>query len=100
MTNKKAYTKIDNLCCLNANRYQKDFFKDYEENKDEDLCKDTYEMVDCLETIKQSLDRLEKLEKVIKKAKDNFDASYDLSMTVWYKVIGLTEILEVFENDK
>ena len=97
----KAYTKIDNLCCLNANKYGKDFFQDYEENNnDEDFCKDTNEMVDCLETIKQSLDRLEKLKKVIKKVKDNLDSNYDLSMTVWYKAIGLTEILEVFENDK
>lgn len=59
----KAYTKIDNLCCLNANKYGKDFFKDYEENKDEDLCKDVYEMIDCLEEIKEDLLKKEKLEK-------------------------------------
>ena len=51
----KAYNKIDNLCCLNASRYQKDFFQDYD-GTDEDICKDMYEMIDCLEMVKSVID--------------------------------------------
>ncbi len=58
----KAYTKIDNLCCLNACKYQKDFFQDYAET-DEDICKDVYEMTDCLEEIKEDLLEKENLDK-------------------------------------
>ena len=53
---KLAYNKIDNLCCLNHNIHQKEFFEAYAETQDEDFCKDAYEMVDALETIKEIVD--------------------------------------------
>jgi hypothetical protein len=69
----KAYSKIDNLCCLNSTVMQTikscleqklnidpteiDFFKAYKEtNGDEDFCKDVNEMVEALETIKEAVD--------------------------------------------
>lgn len=65
----KAYNKIDNFCCSNHNALQGnkvrylngreetiDMFSDYKENKDDDFCKDAYEMVDALETIKEVVD--------------------------------------------
>lgn len=57
----KAYNKIDNLCCLNHNKYQKEFFEAYAETQDEDFCKDAYEMMDALETIKEVVDLQEEL---------------------------------------
>lgn len=75
---KLAYNKIDNLCCLNStvmsiikscleqnlkiDPVEIDFFKAYKEtNGDEDFCKDTNEMVDALETIKEIVDLQDKL---------------------------------------
>ena len=65
----KAYNKIDNFCCSNHNTLQGnkvrylndreetiDMFKDYQETKDEDFCKDVNEMVEALETIKKLVD--------------------------------------------
>ena len=65
----KAYNKIDNFCCSNHNTLQGnkvrylngreetiDMFSDYKENKDDDFCKDAYEMVEALETIKEVVD--------------------------------------------
>ena len=72
----KAYNKIDNFCCSNHNALQGnkvkypngeeetiDMFGDYQVNKDDDFCKDAYEMVDALEIIKKALQRLEIIEK-------------------------------------
>ena len=71
---KKAYNKIDNFCCSNHNTLQGnkvrylnnreetiDMFSDYKENKDDDFCKDVYEMVEALETIKEVVDLQEEL---------------------------------------
>ena len=71
---KKAYNKIDNFCCSNHNTLQGNkvrylnnreetinMFQDYQENKDDDFCKDVYEMVEALETIKQLVDLQEEL---------------------------------------
>ena len=65
----KAYNKIDNFCCSNHNTLQGntvrylngreeiiDMFSDYKENRDDDFCKDVYEMTDALETIKKVVD--------------------------------------------
>ncbi len=65
----KAYNKIDNFCCSNHNTLQGNtvrylngreetinMFDDYQENKDDDFCKDVYEMTDALETIKRVVD--------------------------------------------
>lgn len=70
----KAYNKIDNFCCSNHNTLQGnkvrylndreetiDMFSDYQENKDDDFCKDVYEMVEALETIKNLVDLQEEL---------------------------------------
>lgn len=46
----KAYDKINNLCCLSVNRYGKSLFEDY---NDEDICKDAYEMIDCLSDLEK-----------------------------------------------
>ena len=63
----KAYNKIDNLCCVNhmavtlsnmsidkgviPNKI--DFFNGYNETHDDSFCKDTKDMVEALETIKE-----------------------------------------------
>lgn len=66
----KAYNKIDNLCLMSYNSAtlinmdiakgrmpeKIDFFKGYNETHDEDFCKDTDEMLDALETIKELVD--------------------------------------------
>lgn len=66
----KAYNKIDNLCCLNHNSItianmsidkgivpdKLDFFEGYDETKDDDFCKDTNEMIEALEIIKNLVD--------------------------------------------
>ena len=59
----QAYNKIDNLCCMNSNN--QGFFDAYKETKDNDFCKDTYDMVNALETLKQALTELQ----AIKEAK-------------------------------
>lgn len=56
MTLKEAYVKIDNLCCLNHNAHQKEFFEAYAETQDEDFCKDVHEMIDCLDIISDLVD--------------------------------------------
>ena len=59
----QAYNKINNLCCLNCNRY-KDFFQDYNEtNSDKDFCKDTKDMVNSLSLIKEAIDELNTIKK-------------------------------------
>ena len=57
---KLAYNKIDNLCCLNSSS-NSNFFDAYKDTHDEDFCKDAYEMVDALETIKEVVDLQDKL---------------------------------------
>ena len=65
----KAYNKIDNFCCSNHNTLQGnkvrylndreetiDMFRDYQETKDDDFCKDANEMVESLESIKKLVD--------------------------------------------
>ena len=52
---KVAYNKIDNLCCLNSSG-NSNFFDAYKDTQDEDFCKDTNEMIDALETIKEIVD--------------------------------------------
>ena len=65
----KAYNKIDNFCCSNHNTLQGnkvrylndreetiDMFRDYQETKDDDFCKDVTEMVEALDTIKNLVD--------------------------------------------
>lgn len=67
---KVAYNKVDNLCCHNHNVVTTtnmdidkgivpkkiDFFEGYSETHDEDFCRDAYEMMDALETIKEVVD--------------------------------------------
>ena len=55
---------------------------------------------DELNFIEKDLKKLDKLEKIIKEIKDTYDKNYDIAMAAWYKSIGLTKLLEVFENDK
>lgn len=57
----RAYSKINNLCCLSSNRY-KDFFQDYN-GTDEDICKDVNDMIGSLEQIKQAIDELNTIKK-------------------------------------
>ena len=52
MDSLKAYEKIDNTLCLNNNRGRLDFNIDTDEHID---CESTYEMIDCLESIKADL---------------------------------------------
>ena len=60
MDSLKAYDKIDNTLCLNVNRQNIDFNIDTDEHID---CKNTYEMIDCLESIKTDLVAYHKLVK-------------------------------------
>lgn len=75
---KKAYNKIDNLCCLNHNTFQivneyfkqlfregklvrpieVDFFEGYKYSEDDDFCKNANEMIDALEIIKNVVDTI------------------------------------------
>lgn len=44
-----AYSKIDNLCCVNSHNHG--FFDAFKDSHDEDFCRDVPEMVAALETI-------------------------------------------------
>lgn len=44
-----AYSKIDNLCCVNS--HNPGFFDAFKDSHDDDFCRDVPEMVDALETI-------------------------------------------------
>lgn len=71
----KAYNKIDNLCCVNHMAVtlsnmsidkgvipdKIDFFNGYNETHDDSFCKDTKDMVEALETIKELVDLQEEL---------------------------------------
>ena len=60
-----SYEKIDDLCCIIANKYQDDFFSASKEYPDEGFIKDVNEMVDCLETIKENLYTLEVIKNIM-----------------------------------
>lgn len=86
----KAYNKIDNFCCSNHNTLQGnkvkypngeeeviDMFSDYQVNKDDDFCKDVYEMTDALETIKDVID---------------LQKEFGCSLDVFFKVIAAKKV--------
>lgn len=60
MDSLKAYDKIDNTLCLNRNMGKLSFNLDTDEHID---CENTYEMIDCLESIKTDLVAYHKLVK-------------------------------------
>lgn len=64
----KAYNKIDNLCCLNHNKYQKKFFEAYAETQDDDFCKDANEMIDALEALKGAVDLHKGIQALVKES--------------------------------
>lgn len=44
-----AYSKIDNLCCVNSRTPE--FFDAFKDSNDDEFCRDVPDMVDALETI-------------------------------------------------
>ena len=63
----KSYDKIDNTLCLNNNRNNIEFSISEDENLD---CKNAYEMVECLDNIKQALVKAQENKKILKIIKE------------------------------
>lgn len=59
ITGLESYERIDDLCCINANKYNDDFFSASKEYPDENFIKDVYEMSDDLDNIHNHLKALE-----------------------------------------
>lgn len=116
MTDKQALEKLDHTLCLNSPSLK--FGIDNEDHID---CKDTYEMVNCIETLQEALDQKEKQEKIletlkrpmffserkrlgeeyIKWAKENNAAQNDLTTIItWCFCFKMREWLENVEKER
>lgn len=96
MTGKEALNKIEKYVKYNEiEKYNnKKLFKKIDKG-----CEDKNDFFYCHYIIYSELQKLEKLEKIIKEIKDTYDKNYDIAMAAWYKSIGLTKLLEVFDNE-
>ena len=116
MNDKQALEKLDHTLCLNSPLLK--FGIDDEDHID---CIDTYEMISCIETIAEALDKKEKQDKIleilkrplfyserkklgeeyIKWAKENNAAQNDLTTIItWCFCFKMKEMLENVEKER
>ena len=75
MINKEALEKLDNTLCLNSLSLRFNI-----DNEDHIDCKNIYEMIDCIDIIREALEQKEKQDKILEILKNK---KVDIKLVLW-----------------